>query len=101
MNQNIRKVMDAVALLRGVAGCELEVQSLSHKIQAMYSEGKEGKEGRALIDCMDDDELAAAIRMNDERIGFGRFIDPCMFNYIRYNRPVALHRAEQMRKGVY
>lgn len=68
MNYNIRKVLDAIELLRHVKECKLEVLSLSHKLQSMYSLGKEGLTGIAFIDACTDEELAAALRTKDARL---------------------------------
>ncbi|NEQ12517.1 MAG: hypothetical protein F6K44_00995 [Moorea sp. SIO3E2] len=87
MNVNIRKLLDAIGMLRDIPGCELEVSSLSHKAKAMYSQGKEGKEGIPFIDCCTDEELIAAVQLRDERLGLYPFIDPTIFVYIKKNRP--------------
>lgn len=91
MNQNIRKVLDAIEILREVQGCELEVQSLSHKVQAMYSQGKEGLEGVAFIDACNDDELKAAIKQQETRTGLFPHPNPFIVNHLRRNRPWALY----------
>lgn len=91
MNQNIRKILDAIEILRGVQGCELEVQSLSHKAKAMYSQGKEGLEGVAFIDACNDEELTAAIKQREEKTGLFPHPDPRIINYLRKNRSWALH----------
>lgn len=98
MNQNIRKVLDAIESLRDVQGCELEVVSLSHKVQAMYSQGKDGLDGIAFIDACSDDELEAAIRQHDPRVKLTPFIDPFTFNYLRRNRAKALYAANHVKQ---
>lgn len=90
MNYNIRKVLEALSILRDVQGCELEVQSLGHKLIAMYQQGKEGLTGIAFIDACTDEELEAAIRMGDTRTGLYPHVDPSIFNYLRRNRAWAL-----------
>lgn len=91
MNQNIGKVLNAIEILREVQGCELEVQSLSHKARAMYSQGEEGLEGIAFIDACSDIELQAAISQRDTRTRL--YPHPCPFtvNYLKRNRPWALY----------
>jgi hypothetical protein len=99
MNHNIRKVLDAIAILSDVQGCELECSSLSHKLQAMYSQGKEGLEGVAFIDACSDDELVAALVERDPRTKFVPFICPFTFNYVRKHRPGIIERADAIRLG--
>lgn len=97
MNHNIRKVLDAIALLRDVQGCELELQSLGHKVQAMYSQGKEGLTGIAFIDACTDDELIAAIAQADPRTELFPHISPETFSYLRRHRPRCLAEGDRIR----
>lgn len=90
MNQNIRKVLDAIEILRDVKGCELEVNSLSHKLKAMYEQGKEGLTGIEFIDACSDEELEAAIFERDPRTNLAPFICPHTFNYLKRHRSKAL-----------
>jgi hypothetical protein len=90
MNQNICKLLDVIETLREIQGCELEVQSLSHKVKALYSQGKEGLTGVAFIDACDDDELRAAIVQKDPRTSLHPFVDPSVFSYLKRNRPWAV-----------
>lgn len=89
--------MDAIALLRDVKGCELEVAALSHKVKAMYTQGKEGLTGKDFIDACSDEELAVAIAQRDKRVGLSPFIDPFLFNYLRNHRSKALSMGQEMR----
>lgn len=98
MNHNIRKLLDAVAILRDVQGCDLEVQSLAHKIKAMYGQGKDGLEGIAFIDACSDDELIAAIASGDTRTGLYPHICPFVFQYLRRNRSSCLATANNIRR---
>lgn len=97
MNHNIRKVLEAVELLRDVQGCDLEVASLSHKIQAMYSQGKEGLKGIEFIDACTDDELIAALFQQDPRTNIWPHVCPFTFAYLRKNRPICLCESERLR----
>lgn len=99
MNQNIRKVLDVIEILREVSGCELEVQSLSHKVKAMYEQGKDGLSGVPFIDACSDDELVAAIVQRDPRTNLSPFICPETFNYLRRNRNKALSTAVAIQRG--
>jgi hypothetical protein len=100
MNSNIRKVMEALEILRSVEGCELERLSLSGKLKSMYEQNIDWstKNGIELIDCMDDDQLTAAIYNRDSRIGFGAFLDPELFNYVRRNRGSCIQNADKFLK---
>lgn len=99
MNQNIRKVLDAIAILEDVQGCELERVALSHKVQSMYSQGKEGLDGIAFIDACSDDELIAAIAQRDRRTNLYPHICPHTFNYLRRNRSRCLSEGNKLRVG--
>jgi hypothetical protein len=90
MNQNIRKLLDVIETLREIQGCELEIQSLSHKVKALYSQGKEGLTGIAFIDACDNEELRAAIVQKDPRTNLYPFVDPSVLNYLKRNRPWAI-----------
>jgi hypothetical protein len=94
MNYNIGKVLNAIEILGDVQGCELEITSLSHKVKAMYEQGKDGLEGIPFIDACSDEELAAALKMGDPRTHMRPFICPFTFNYLRRNRPRALAMAQ-------
>ncbi len=98
MNQNIRKLLDAIVLLRDVQGCELERASLSHKVKAMYEQGKEGLEGIAFIDACSDDELIAAIAQGDPRTHLYPHICPETYNYLRRNRPRCIAEGDRLRR---
>lgn len=99
MNHGIRKVLDAIAILEDVQGCELERIALSHKVKAMYSQGKEGLEGIAFIDACSDDELIAAIAQGDRRTNLYPHICPDTFNYLRRNRSKCLSEGNELRLG--
>lgn len=98
MNSNIRKLLEAIEILRDVQGTELERASLAHKIQALYSQDKDGLTGVDLIDAMKDEELEAAIRLKDERIGLHPHICPDIFNYLKRNRSKALYASQNLPK---
>ncbi len=97
MNHNIRKVLDAIEILREVSGCELEVNALSHKVKAMYEQGKEGLTGIPFIDACSDEELEAAILQRDPRTDMYPFICPFTFNYLKRHRSKALLAANAKR----
>ncbi len=98
MNQNIRKLLDAIALLQDVHGCELERASLSHKVQAMYQQGKEGLEGIAFIDACNDEELIAAISQGAPRTHLYPHICLETFNYLRRTRPRCIAEGDRLRR---
>ena len=96
MNSNIRKLLEAIEILRDVQGTELERASLAHKIQALYSQNKDELTGISLIDAMTDEELESAIRLKDERIGLYPHICPDIFNYLKRNRGKALYASQTL-----
>lgn len=96
MNHNIRKVLEAIELLRDVQGCELEISSLSCKLKAMYSQGKEDLSGIPFIDACTDEELAVALSQGDERTSMYPHVCPFTFNYLRRHRSAALAKANQI-----
>jgi|GEM_PF-2682816 len=99
MNHNIRKVLDAISILQDVTECQLEVTALSHKLKAMYEQGKEGLTGVPFIDACSDEELIASIVNHDERTDLYPHICPFTFNYLRNHRGKALRQADQLIRG--
>lgn len=79
-------MLDVIAILEDVQGCELERISLAHKVKSMYEQGKDGLEGIAFIDACSDEELITAIAQRDPRTYLFPHIDPEVFNYVRRNR---------------
>lgn len=78
MNKNIRTILDAIELLRGVQGCELEVTALHHKTQAMFTQEATSEDrGIRFIDTLNDDQLRTAIRLKDDRLDL--YPHPCPF----------------------
>lgn len=84
----IQHLMEALHHLNQVEGFELEKQKIKLSIQSLYSAKTEKLEGEALIDRLSDEELIAAIRIRDPRLGIynGPHIDPFKFNYVRHTR---------------
>ncbi len=89
MTTRIQHLMTALHHLGQVEGFELEMSRLRLAIQEIYEQRTSNLRGQALIERLDDEELAAAIRVREERLDLysGPHIDPFMFNYIRHHRP--------------
>jgi hypothetical protein len=84
----IQHLMEALHHLSQVDDTQLEQHRIQLRIKAIYEAKTEGLEGRALIDRLDDDELVAAIRAKDGRLGLysGPHLEPTKFQYIRRQR---------------
>lgn len=87
----IQHLMQALHHLNEAGGPEFDLmrRQLQIAITAIYTEKTENLTGTALVDRLTDEELAAAIRIREERLElyFGSQIEPGMFNYIRHQRP--------------
>ena len=91
MNYNkVRKILSAIELLKDIGGCELEIQSLSHKLNTFKSDNKGQKTGIPFIDCCTDEELIIFYYQRDPRLCLHPFPDPLCFQYLKRNRPRAL-----------
>ncbi|MEM6839579.1 MAG: hypothetical protein AAF609_22400 [Cyanobacteria bacterium P01_C01_bin.120] len=87
----IQHLMEALHHINQAGGSELDLvrRQLQFAIAAIYEADTKDLRGVALIDRLDDEQLAAAIRIKDERLELhaGPHLSPQIFNYIRHQRP--------------
>mgnify|MGYP000064034673 CR=1 FL=1 len=99
MNQNIKKILDAIELLRSTTiDCSLEISSLSHKMKTLYEEKiNENTEGIEFMVQLEDDELLAAIANRDKRTNLYPFVDPAAMVYIKNQRTEVFMRMRELK----
>jgi hypothetical protein len=84
----LNKLAEAYSILIGVEGFDLEAKRIKAVMMSILAQDKNDLVGKDYIDKLTDEELSAALRINDPRLDFAKcgFINPQIFNYIRLNR---------------